>query len=71
MNRLTVTQQKQVDWCRRMESCEELSPQSSYSVVCRTCEDGLDCHAADTVRTFVVKHAGHKTWIDFLGRVRR
>lgn len=66
MNELTPRQQTQIEWLRKMEANEELGSGSQYHFLCRTCKFTIWAYAADTIKMWIRKHAGHNTWLDYV-----
>jgi hypothetical protein len=64
MNTLTPHQERQMEWLRHMEAREVLGSGKWYEATCRDDNDSTWCHAADTLKIFIRRHAGHRTWID-------
>jgi len=65
---LTPEQERQLAFCDRMEPFESLVYLPRYDVSCQTCGEHKTFHAVDSVRSFIKRHAGHKTWVTYLGK---
>jgi len=66
--KLTPQQRIQLAFCDRWESFESLTHLPRYTVFCQTCDEHKTFHAVDSVRSFIERHAGHKTWVIYLGK---
>jgi len=63
---LTEYQVKQLAYAMSYEPSERLGGSREYHVACRTCGESKVFRAADSVRLFLGRHAGHRTWLDVL-----